>query len=235
MIERERERQRHRQREKQAPCTASPTWDSIPGLQDRALGQRQAPNRCATQGSLTFIFYVNFQFMYFFFKFLFIYDSHRERERGRDIGRGRSRLHAPGARCGIRSRVSRIAPWAKGRRQTAAPPRDPFSFLFKDFIYLFTRDTQREMQRHRQREKQAPCREPDVGLDPRSPGSRPGLNMALNPLSHQGCLQNYFRNCFSVSRRGSGKQAPCREPDMGLDPRSPGSHPGLKAVLNCFL
>ncbi|KAM8948393.1 centrosomal protein of 128 kDa isoform 2-T4 [Lycaon pictus] len=50
--ERERERQRHRQREKQAPCTGSPTWDSIPGLQDRALGQRQAPNRYATQGSL---------------------------------------------------------------------------------------------------------------------------------------------------------------------------------------
>ena len=50
--ERERERQRHRQREKQAPCTGSPTWDSIPGLQDRALGQRQALNRCATQGSL---------------------------------------------------------------------------------------------------------------------------------------------------------------------------------------
>ncbi|CAD7684720.1 unnamed protein product [Nyctereutes procyonoides] len=49
--QRERERQRHRQREKQAPCTGSPTWDSIPGLQDRALGQRQAPNRCATQGS----------------------------------------------------------------------------------------------------------------------------------------------------------------------------------------
>ena len=49
--ERERERQRHRQREKQAPYTGSPTWDSIPGLQDRALGQRQAPNRCATQGS----------------------------------------------------------------------------------------------------------------------------------------------------------------------------------------
>ena len=48
---REKERQRHRQREKQAPCTGSPTWDSIPGLQDRALGQRQALNRCATQGS----------------------------------------------------------------------------------------------------------------------------------------------------------------------------------------
>ena len=50
--ERERERQRHRQREKQAPCTRSLMWDSIPGLQDHALGQRQAPNRCATQGSL---------------------------------------------------------------------------------------------------------------------------------------------------------------------------------------
>ena len=49
--EREGEGQRHRQREKQAPCTGSPTWDSIPGLQDHALGQRQAPNRCATQGS----------------------------------------------------------------------------------------------------------------------------------------------------------------------------------------
>uniref|UniRef100_A0A8C0TFS7 NADH dehydrogenase [ubiquinone] 1 alpha subcomplex subunit 3 n=1 Tax=Canis lupus familiaris TaxID=9615 RepID=A0A8C0TFS7_CANLF len=39
------ERQRHRRREKQAPCTGSPTRDSIPGLQDHALGQRQAPNR----------------------------------------------------------------------------------------------------------------------------------------------------------------------------------------------
>ena len=50
--ERERERQRHRQREKQAPCTGSRMWDSILGLQDHALGQRQALNRCSTQGSL---------------------------------------------------------------------------------------------------------------------------------------------------------------------------------------
>ena len=56
--------------------------------------------------------------------------TERERERGRDTGRGRSRLHAPGARCGIRSRVSRIAPWAKGRHQTAAPPRDPNIKIF---------------------------------------------------------------------------------------------------------
>ena len=47
-------------------------------------------------------------------------------------------------------------------------------FFFKDFIYLFMRDTQRERQRYRQ-EKQAPCREPDMGLDPGTPGSRPEL------------------------------------------------------------
>ena len=62
-----RERDRHRQREKQAPCSGSPTWDSIPGLQDRVLGQRQAPNRCAIQGSpdsnlLDLIWYDSFQF-----------------------------------------------------------------------------------------------------------------------------------------------------------------------------
>ena len=54
MTDTERERERHRQREKQAPCTGSPMWDSIPGLQDHALGQRQAPDRCATQGSRDF-------------------------------------------------------------------------------------------------------------------------------------------------------------------------------------
>ena len=35
-------------------------------------------------------------------------------------------------------------------------------------------------QRHKQREKQAPCREPDVGLDPRTLGLCPGLKAALN-------------------------------------------------------
>ena len=43
------------------------------------------------------------------------------------------------------------------------------------------RDRERERmgQRHRQREKQAPCRELNVGLDPRTPGSHPELK-ALN-------------------------------------------------------
>ena len=48
-----------------------------------------------------------------------------------------------------------------------------FSFFYKDFIYLFMRDIENGAQRHRQREKQAPCREPDVGFNPRTPGSCP--------------------------------------------------------------
>ena len=45
---------------------------------------------------------------------------------------------------------------------------------------------EREWQRHRQREKQAPYREPDVGLDPWSPGSGPGLKAGAQPLRHPG-------------------------------------------------
>ena len=57
-----------------------------------------------------------------------------------------------------------------------------FIYLFIKYFYLFIheRHTERERLRHRQREKQAPRREPDVGLDPRSPGSCPGLKAALN-------------------------------------------------------
>ena len=38
----------------------------------------------------------------------------------------------------------------------------------------------RERERARQRHRQAPCREPDVGLDPGSPGSPPGLKTVPN-------------------------------------------------------
>ena len=48
------------------------------------------------------------------------------------------------------------------------------------------RERERERQRHRQREKQAPCREPDVGLDPRTLGLRPGPKAGAKPLCHPG-------------------------------------------------
>ena len=51
---------------------------------------------------------------------------------------------------------------------------------------------QRERGRDRQREKQAPCRKPDMGLDPRSPGSHPGLKGSAKPLSHQDCPQALY-------------------------------------------
>ena len=43
-IEREREREAETQAEGRL-LARSPTWDLIPGLQDHALGRRQAPNR----------------------------------------------------------------------------------------------------------------------------------------------------------------------------------------------
>ena len=58
-----------------------------------------------------------------------------------------------------------------------------FFFLKIDLFMRHTHThthTDRQTDRHGQREKQAPCREPDVGLDPRSPGSGPGPKLALN-------------------------------------------------------
>ena len=56
------------------------------------------------------------------------------------------------------------------------------------------RDTQIERQRQRQREKQAPGREPDVGLNPETLGSRPELKADAQPLSHPGLPESLFPN-----------------------------------------
>ena len=56
----------------------------------------------------------------------------------------------------------------------------PYSFFL--WFYLFIHE--REGGRHRQRKKQTPCREPDVGLDPRTPGSWSEPNADAQPLSH---------------------------------------------------
>ena len=47
-------------------------------------------------------------------------------------------------------------------------------------------------QRHRQREKQGPHREPDVGLIPRTPGSRPEPKAEAQPRSHPGVPRRYL-------------------------------------------
>ena len=44
----------------------------------------------------------------------------------------------------------------------------------------------RERQRHKQREKQASCREPDVGLDARTPESSLEPKVDTQSLSHLG-------------------------------------------------
>ncbi|XP_072611939.1 enolase-phosphatase E1 isoform X2 [Vulpes vulpes] len=41
------------------------------------------------------------------------------------------------------------------------------------------------------------------------------------------------RDTQRETHRQREKQAPCREPHVGLHPGSPGSHPGLQVVLNC--
>ena len=59
------------------------------------------------------------------------------------------------------------------------------------------RETERDRERDRQREKQAPCKEPNMGLDPGTPGSYPGLKADAKPLSHPGILSAnlYCKGC----------------------------------------
>ena len=70
-------------------------------------------------------------------------------------------------------------------------------YLFLKRFYLFIHKKHRERQRHRQRENQAPCREPDVGLNPRTPGSRPEPKTDAQPLSHPGVPFNTNLNIVS--------------------------------------
>ena len=55
-----------------------------------------------------------------------------------------------------------------------------------DFFFKILFIHSQETQRHRQREKKAPGGEPNVGLDPRTPGSRPGPKADAQLLSHPG-------------------------------------------------
>ena len=45
-----------------------------------------------------------------------------------------------------------------------------YLFSFLKILFIYSWETQREREAETQTEKQAPCREPDMGLDPGSPG-----------------------------------------------------------------
>ena len=57
-------------------------------------------------------------------------------------------------------------------------------FFFKDFSYLFIRDTEREAET--QAEGEAGSVRPDAELDPGTPGSRPRRKADAQPLSYAG-------------------------------------------------
>eukprot|EP00071_Canis_lupus_P038742 XP_022272299.1 uncharacterized protein LOC102151387 isoform X3 [Canis lupus familiaris] len=63
-----------------------------------------------------------------------------------------------------------------------SPKREAPTMILFNVVFAL----RRERQRHRQREKQAPCRGPDVGLNPGTPGSRPEPKADAQLLSHPG-------------------------------------------------
>ena len=100
--------------------------------------------------------------------------------------------------------------------------------FFKDFIYLFMRHTHTQRQRHRQREeKQAPRREPDMGLDPRTLGLHPEPKTDAQPLSHP-CVPIFMFLKFkseltkNVLKPAWNNEGPC----MGVMNASCGSSQG---------
>ena len=64
---------------------------------------------------------------------------------------------------------------------------------------LFIDDREREREaENRQRNKQAPCREPDAGLNPGTPGSRSGPKADTQLMSHLGIsLKKFDKNYYN--------------------------------------
>ena len=70
--------------------------------------------------------------------------------------------------------------------------------LFLNFLFIYDSHREREREREREAETQAEGeagsmhREPDVGFDPGSPGSRPGPKAGAKPLRHPGIPLHVF-------------------------------------------
>ena len=69
-----------------------------------------------------------------------------------------------------------------------------FVVVFKIYLFIYSERAKREA------EKQAPCRKPDVGLDLGSPGSHPGLQVALNRCATGAALKIIILNISLKSR-----------------------------------
>ena len=118
-------------------------------------------------------------------KILFIYLFIREREREAETQAEGEAGSMQGARHGTLSQGLQDHIPGRRRRQTAGPSGLPLLYYIL-FIYEKRRERETEKQRHRRREKQAPFKEPNLGLDPGTPGSRPRLKADARPLSHPG-------------------------------------------------
>ena len=107
------------------------------------------------------------------------------------------------------------------------------------------RDTQKERarQRHRPREKQTPCRDPDMGPHPMSPGSRPGPKAALNHWATGAALFSVFcedtchaglrAHCTSVWPHLHLTHCTCKEPTSKQDPTE-ALHGGVRTSMHLF-
>ena len=79
-----------------------------------------------------------------------------------------------------------------------------FNFYLFIYLFLFMIVTQREREAETQAEGEAGSmhREPDLGFDPGSPGSRPGPKAGAKPLRHPGIPADFSINTVE-GRMGS--------------------------------
>ena len=70
------------------------------------------------------------------------------------------------------------------------------------FLKIYSRETHREVETQAEREKQAPHREADEGLDPRTLRSHPKPKTDIQPLSHPGILmlQIFIAHSFFLNK-----------------------------------
>ena len=72
--------------------------------------------------------------------------------------------------------------------------------MLKDFLFIYSWETQREAEIQAEREKQAPCGEPDMGLDPRTLESWPEPMADPQPLSPPGAPCCIFYTDMTTER-----------------------------------